>query len=314
MSRRGALLFACMCVIWGIPYLLIKVAVDEVSPGVLVFARTGIGALLLLPFALRGGGMRGLAPYKWPLLVFAVTEFVGPWWLLSDAERRLSSSTTGLLIASVPIFGAVLVYLTGGTERMGPVRWAGLAIGFGGVAVLAGPTLGGGDPWAAVEVLATALCYAGAALVAERRLKDVPSLPMTVVCLGFTALVYTPLAAVQWPAHAPGGKALAAIGVLALVCTAIAMVIFFELVREVGAARATVITYVNPAVAVAAGVLILDETFTLAIGASFVLILGGAVLATRKNAAPADADTKGIEAAEATDDLPGAKDASTRSS
>jgi drug/metabolite transporter (DMT)-like permease len=285
VSRRGALLFACMCVIWGIPYLLIKVAVEDVSPAVLVFARTGVAALVLLPFALRGRGMRGLTPYTWPLLVFAVTEFVGPWWMLSDAERRLSSSTTGLLIASVPIFGAVLVYLTGGTERMGLVRWAGLAIGFGGVAVLAGPTLGGGDPWAAVEVLATALCYAGAALVAERKLKDVPSLPMTTVCLGFTALVYVPLAAYQWPDHVPSGKAFGAMGVLALLCTAVAMVIFFELVREVGAARATVITYVNPAVAVAAGVLILDEKFTLAIGLSFLLILGGAVLATRKNAA-----------------------------
>lgn len=270
-----------MCVIWGIPYLLIKVAVDEVSPGVLVFARTGLAALVLLPFALRGSGLLGLLPYKWPLLVFAVTEFVGPWWMLSDAERRLSSSTTGLLIASVPIFGAVLVYLAGGTERMGPVRLFGLAVGFGGVAVLAGPTLGGGDPWAAVEVLATALCYAGAALVAERELREAPSLPMTTVCLGFTALVYVPLAVVQWPSHTPGGRALGAMGVLAVVCTAVAMVVFFELVREVGAARATVITYVNPAVAVAAGVLILNERFTVAIGAAFVLILGGAILATR---------------------------------
>jgi len=274
-----------MCVIWGIPYLLIKVAVDEVSPAVLVFARTGLAALVLLPFALRGSGLRGLMPYKWPLLVFAVTEFVGAWWMLSDAERRLSSSTTGLLIASVPIFGAVLVYLTGGTEHMGPVRLVGLAVGFGGVAVLAGPTLGGGDPWAAVEVLATALCYAGAALVAERRLRDVPSLPMTTVCLGFTALVYVPLAVAQWPSRVPSGPALGAMGVLALLCTAIAMVVFFELVREVGAARATVITYVNPAVAVAAGVLILDERFTVAIGAAFVLILSGAVLATRANPA-----------------------------
>ncbi|MFF7243509.1 hypothetical protein ACFZBU_06365 [Embleya sp. NPDC008237] len=131
----------------------------------------GWGALLLLPFALRGAGLRGLGPYKWPLAVFAVTEFVGPWWMLSEAERRLSSSTTGLLIASVPIFGAVLVYLTGGGERMGAVRcgavrWAGPAIGFGGVAVLAGLTLAIG---------ASCVLILGGAVLATRRNKGIPT-------------------------------------------------------------------------------------------------------------------------------------------
>ncbi|GCD96867.1 DMT family transporter [Embleya hyalina] len=297
MSRRATLLFAGMCVFWGIPYLLIKVAVDEVSPAVLVFARTGLAALILLPFALRGNGFRGLTGHAWPLLMFAMTEFVVPWWLLSDAERRLSSSTAGLLLASTPIFGAVLVYLTGGAERMGAVRWIGLAVGFGGVAVLAGPTLDSGDPWAIVEVLATAVCYAAAAIVVERGLEDVPNLPMTAACLGFSALVYVLPAAAQWPGRMPSAKVLGALGVLALVCTAIAVVLFFELIREVGAARATVITYVIPAVAVVAGVLVLDERFTWAIGASFVLILAGAWLATRRGDTPiipahADADAQ----------------------
>ena len=289
MSRRAWVLFAMMSIIWGIPYLLIKVAVGGVSAPVLVFGRTLIGAVILLPIALRGGQL-GLVARHWrTVAVFAAVEILGPWFLLSDAERRLSSSTTGLMIAAVPIIGVVIARLAGGTERLGPVRWTGLGIGLAGVAVLAGPHLTGGDAMSFGEVLLVAVGYALAAFVADRYLRDVPSIPLTAACLTGSALVYAPSAALTWPHSMPSGKVLASIAALGLICTALAFVVFLALVRETGPSRAMLFTYVNPAVAVAAGVALLGESFTALIAVSFALILVGCALATRPS--PGTPDT-----------------------
>jgi drug/metabolite transporter (DMT)-like permease len=295
VSRRGWWLFAAMSLIWGIPYLLIKVAVGGVAPPVLVLARVTIGAALLLPIAIRRRELAPLLPHWRWLLLFAVVEIITPWLLLSEAETRLSSSLSGLLIASVPIIVAVLSQLTGGGDRLTAVRWTGLLIGLGGVALLVadGGTRGGAG--AVVEVLLVAVCYAIGPLIAARRLSQLPSLGMTAACLAFAAVVCAPLAALTWPAAPPPAKVLAAISGLAVICTAVAFLIFFALIAEVGPARATVITYVNPAVAVALGVLVLGEPLTAAIIGAFVLILGGSVLATRPARAAGRADQPELE-------------------
>jgi len=281
VSRRGWLLFATMSVIWGIPYLLIKIAVAGVPVPVLVLARVAIGAALLLPVALRRRELRTLVPYRRWLAVFALVEIITPWFLLSEAERRLSSSMSGLLIASVPIIGALLARLTGDAERLTAVRWTGLLAGLAGVALLAGPGAAGGDARSIGEVLLVAVCYATGPLIASRKLSAAPPIGMTAVCLGFAALVYAPAAALTWPGSMPSGKVLGALAGLAVVCTAAAFLFFFALIAEVGPARATVITYLNPAVAVALGVSVLGERFTPAMAGAFALILGGSVLATR---------------------------------
>ena len=281
VSRRGWVLFALMSVIWGVPYLLIKVADTGVSVPVLVFARVAVGAAVLLPIAIWRGQIRVLAGRWWWLAVFAVVEIMLPWALLSDAERRLSSSLTGLMIAVVPIIGLVLAKATGGPERLTAVRWAGLLAGLGGVALLAGPHLAGGSAWPITEVILVAVCYATGPLVANRKLGDLPGLSVTAVCLAAAAVVYAPAAALTWPSEGPSARVLGSLAGLGVLCTAIAFVLFFQLIAEVGPARATVITYVNPAVAVALGVSVLGEPLTPAIVAAFVLILAGSVLATR---------------------------------
>ncbi len=289
MSRRGWWLFAAMSLIWGVPYLLIKVAVGGVAPPVLVLARVGIGAALLLPIAVRRRELTALRPYWRWLALFATVEIITPWLLLSYAETRLSSSLSGLLIASVPILVAVLSRLTGGHDKLTLVRWSGLLLGLGGVALL----VGGGARGAAssvAEVLAVALCYAIGPLIAARKLSDVPPLGMTAACLAFAAVVYAPFAALTWPSAVPAAKVLAALGGLAVICTAVAFLGFFALIAEAGPARATVITYVNPAVAVALGVLVLGERLTASMAVAFVLILAGSVLATRSGGGPAGDD------------------------
>ena len=281
MSRRGWVLFALMSVIWGVPYLLIKVADTGVSVPVLVFARVAVGAAVLLPVAIRRGQLRLLtARWRWVAL-FAVVEMMLPWALLSDAERRLTSSLTGLLIAAVPIIVLVLARITGGPERLTVVRWAGLLAGLSGVALLAGPQLAGGRAWPIIEVVLVALCYATGPLIANRRLGDLSGLGVTAVCLAAATVVYAPAAALTWPAAVPSAQVLGSLAALGVLCTALAFVLFFQLIAEVGPARATVITYVNPAVAVALGVSVLGEPLTPEIVAAFVLILTGSVLATR---------------------------------
>jgi drug/metabolite transporter (DMT)-like permease len=287
------MLFAAMSVIWGIPYLLIKVADEGVSVPVLVFARTGIGAVLLLPVALRRRQIRVLLPHWRWLTVFALVEIAGPWLLLSNAERHLSSSMSGLLVATVPIIGAVLARLTGDSERLTVVRWTGLLVGLGGVALLVGQAAGG-SAWPVAEVLLTATGYAIGPLIANRKLADLPRFGMTAVCLGFTAVLYLPAALATLPSAVPPARVLASLAGLAVVCTAAAFILFFMLIAEVGPARATVITYVNPAVAVALGAGVLGEPFTPLIAGAFALILAGSVLATRRAPrAPGPAATGG---------------------
>jgi drug/metabolite transporter (DMT)-like permease len=281
MTARGWFLFSLMGVIWGIPYLMIKVAVDAVSPTMVVFTRCALGAALLLPFAIRQGNLTRVVRTHWrPMLAFACIEIIGPWLTLTDAERHLSSSTAGLLIAGVPIVGVVAARLFGDTERLGIRRLTGLALGLAGVGVLTAPHLTGGDARSLAEVLLTVIGYATAPLIAARHLKNVPTLQLIAPCLTLATLVYAPAAAATWPTTVPSTQVLAALAGLGVICTAVAFVAFLELIKEAGPTRATVITYVNPAVAVAAGAALLDEHLTAGILIAFTLILAGSVLAT----------------------------------
>jgi drug/metabolite transporter (DMT)-like permease len=294
MTRRSWALFAAMCLIWGVPYLLIRVAVRDFSPGVLVFSRTAVGGLVLLPFALRSGGF-GPVLRRWrPLLAFTVIEIAVPWLLLSDAERVLSSSLSGLLVAAVPLVGVIVARVAGSDDAGGGMlRYAGLLLGLVGVVVLLGLDVGHVERGALLEMLAVAVGYAVAPVIMTRRLSDLPSFPVIAASLLITAIAYLPYAAVNWPSSIGAKEAWSVVG-LGIVCTALAFVVFFALIGDIGPARATVFTYVNPAVAVLLGVLLLDEPFTTGIAIGFPLILVGSVLAARR---PAPAEPSPTDAA-----------------
>jgi drug/metabolite transporter (DMT)-like permease len=286
MSRRGALLFAAMCVIWGIPYLLIRVAVREISPSVLVLARTAVAAVVLLPLAANRGQLRLERRHLAPLVAFAAIEIMLPWLLLAHAETRLTSSLTGLLIAAVPLVGALVTTFTGERERHGARRWTGLFVGLVGVAAIVGLDVHNAAPLPLAEIGIVAVCYAVGPILLVRWLSDAPSLGVVAASVTIAALCYLPIAAFALPRTMPGWKVDASLVALGLVCTAVAFVLFFELIAETGPVRATVITYVNPAVAAILGVAILGERFTLGMGVGFALVLAGSVLATRAVRAP----------------------------
>ena len=286
MSRRGWVLFGAMGVIWGIPYLFIKIAVGELSPVSLVFLRTGAGALLLLPVALSRGGLPSLLPrWRW-LVIYTVVEIAVPWLLLSDAERHLTSSLTGLLLAAVPLIGALLAQLLGSKDRLRPLQAGGLLIGFAGVAALVGVDVSRSDLGAGGEMAVVAICYAVGPVIIARRLADVPALGVVTASLALTAIGYIPAGVLQLPSTLPSWQVLVSVAVLAVVCTALAFIVFFALIAEVGPVRATIITYVNPAVALLLGVLIRGEPVTAATIVGFVLIISGSVLATRRAPQP----------------------------
>jgi drug/metabolite transporter (DMT)-like permease len=285
VSRRGWALFVAMSVIWGVPYLLIKVAVGDFSPVVLVFLRCVVGAALLLPWTVARGRLGTALRQHWrALLLFTVLEMTMPWLLLSWAEQSLSSSLTGLLVAGVPFVAALTARLAGDEDRLSPARVLGMVIGVVGIAALLGLDVGGAQLTAIAAVALVVVGYATAPMVISRKLPDVPGVTASAFALVVTAVGYAPFAvprlgqAVDAPANA--WLSVVALGV---VCTAVALALFFDLIREVGPQRALVITFVNPAVAVVLGVLLLDEPFTLGLAIGLPLVLVGCVLATRRS-------------------------------
>ncbi len=220
-------------------------------------------------------------PYWRPLVAFAAIEIAIPWVLLGDAEIELSSSLTGLLVAAVPLVAVLIARTSGERERFGVLSMVGLALGVAGVAAIVGVNLEGASAVPIVEVIAVAVCYAVGPAILQRWLTGVPALGVIAASLALTAILYVPIAAFSIPAELPSAEALGSVIALAVACTALAFLVFFALIAEIGPVRATVITYVNPAVAAVLGVAILDETFTLAMGVGFGLVLAGSVLATR---------------------------------
>ncbi len=285
MTRRGWLLFGALSVIWGVPYLLIKVAVRDLDPAVVAFGRTLLGALLLLPIALKRRDLVPvLARWRW-LLVYTVAEIVGPWWLLGHAETRLTSSTAGLLIAIVPLIAAVLTAAVNrrrpDAERLRARRVVGLGLGLAGVAALVGFDVHLDDLPSVGAAVLTAVGYAVGPLMISRKLADLPPLGVITGSLGLAALIFCPFAVLLRPERVGAASAWSVVA-LAVVCTATAFVVFFALIAEAGPARATVITYVNPAVAILLGVAVLGESFTIGTAIGFPLVILGSVLATSR--------------------------------
>ncbi len=288
MTRRGWVLFASLGLIWGIPYLLIKVAVEDVDPGFVVFVRVALGALVLLPIVLvrrQVGLLRG--HWRW-IVVFALVEITMSFWALNWAEQHIASSFAAILIATVPTVGAILARWAGLSASLSAQRIVGLAIGFFGVGALVGLDVEGTSLLAVAAVGLTVIGYALGPVVIAKFLSDVPSLPVIAAALLVNTVIFAPVAWITRPTEPVPAQTWAAMAVLGIVCTALAFVLFFGLIHEVGAPRAQVITYVNPAVAVILGVIVLGEPLTIGMVVGFPLVLLGSYLATRGGPAVVD--------------------------
>ena len=286
MPRKALFLFLSVGVIWGTPYFFIAIAVEHFQTPSIVFLRVLLGAMILLPIAIARGMMRATLK-AWPaVLAFAVLEMVGPWFLITEAERTISSSLAGLLITTVPFIAAFLVGLLGDKSAWHPVTVLGLVLGFAGVVSLVGIDVFSGDLvlTPVLMMLAAAVGYAIAPIIANRMPAEVPTLGVIAVSLTMVSFIYVPFAAVSLPqdiAAGPSLEAWASVIILGAVCSALAFVIFFALIREVGPARASLITYVNLAVAALLGVVFLGETVTTGILIGLPLVVVGSYLASQ---------------------------------
>lgn len=281
-DTRAWILFGAMALIWGLPYLFIKQAVDSYSPASIVAGRTLIGALILLPFALRQGALRPAWKKIGWVLLFGAVEIAGPFLLLGHAEQTLPSGLTGLLVATVPLFAAIIAFTRGDRSVLKPARAIGLLVGFGGVAVIvAGPGLAVGGPEALLaigELMLVAICYAVAPFIIATKLTDVPSLGSITLALGAVGLFYLPIALLTQH-EVPTVPSTISLVLLGVICTAVAFIVFFALIDHVGPARAPLFTYVNPVVAIALGAIILGEQITLGLIIGFPLVILGCWLA-----------------------------------
>jgi drug/metabolite transporter (DMT)-like permease len=283
MSARGWVLFAAVCVVWGVPYFFIKVAVDgDVPPAFLAWARVAIAAALLAPVAWRRGALRGLSGRWRAVAAYAACEIAIPFVLIAAGEQHISSSLTAILIASMPLLVALLSIRFAADDRPTVLRIAGLLVGLGGVVALLGIDVAGRpeELLGAALVLVATLGYATAPIIISRSLRELDPLGPVAAALGLAAVALLPAAAADPPQGLPGAHALLSIVVLGVVCTAAGLILFFSLTSEVGPGRASVITYVNPTVAVALGVIVLDEHVGAVSIAGLLLILVGSWLST----------------------------------
>lgn len=285
MTRRGLLLFALLGVAWGIPYLLIKIAVRQLDPAMLVFTRMGLATLILLPVAVARGELAAVLRRWRPLLAFTVVEMVIPQFLLGSAEERLPSSTTGLLIAAVPLAGVGVAFLLGRPERLAPRNWLGIALGMAGVAALVGFAVSGSDLGAFGEVLLVVVGYALGPAILAKWMPDLPGTGVMALGCALTTTAYAPVVAAtgSWPSAWPSASVIVSAVLLAAVCSAGGFTLMAALVAEVGPVRTTTVTYLNPAVALIAGAVVLGEPVTGWSVVGFALILAGCYLvATRR--------------------------------
>ena len=284
VTRRGIILFLILGIAWGVPYVLIKIAVAELSPEMIVLSRSAIAAVILIPLAAARGELPSVLRHWRPLLAYTLIELILPWFFLTTAEQRLPSSTAGLLLAAVPLVSVGAAVVLRRSERFTAMNWVGILLGMAGVATLVGFDVAGSDLIAVGQIAVTVVGYATAPIIVAKWMGNVPGIGLAGMSLGITAVVYAPAVAITgtWPTVVPSVPVLASVLILALVCSALAFVVLFALIGEIGPVRATAVTYVNPAVAIIAGAVLLGERVTVSTVVGFVLVIAGSWLVTRR--------------------------------
>jgi drug/metabolite transporter (DMT)-like permease len=290
MSRRALFHFAVSGLFWGIPYLLMKVAVRDIEPAVIVCGRVLIGAAILIPIAMRQKVlMDAIRGWRY-VLPYAIFEMMIPWILITNAEKQISSGLAGLLIATVPIWSTIFASMSGDKTVWHSKRLVGMLVGFIGLIGLVGyeSIIGSSDPLSIAMMLVAAISYSYAVNMISQKLPDVSGIAINGLAMVFTSIAYEPLMIVQFPEVSTVSKE-SAVSLLALgvFSTALAFISFFIVLKEIGPARASIGTYVNTAVAVVLGVMILSEPLTIGIMVGLPLVMIGSYLASRKPVASA---------------------------
>ena len=288
MKRSSWIYFWTAGVLWGVPYLLIRIAVapGQFTPAFVVFSRVTIGAALLIPYSIH---RRTLKPawrqIKW-IAIYALVEMVGPWGFISQGETKVSSGLAALLIATVAIWATLLNGALGDKTVWHSTRLIGLAIGFVGICLVVGlESLQGKINTAAILLLLlAAIGYAIAPTLIRQKIPELDGAAVNGLAMLMTSLVYLPFAVAQWPHHHIRPNSIYSIIALGIFPTAICFVIFFKVLADIGSARTSLVAYVNTGVAVLLGVIVLHEKLTTGILIGLPLVMIGSYFASRKPA------------------------------
>jgi len=285
MSRRNWVLFFLVGLLWGIPYLLMKVAVRELSPALIVFDRVFIGSLVLIPIAIKRKTLvPAFASMKY-IAIYAVGEMILPWILITSAEKKVSSGLAGLLVSTVPIWSTIMASFNGDKSVWHHKRLFGLVLGFIGLVLVVGiESFSGNQSLMAIGmILLASVGYAASTIMVNAKIPHVDGIAINGIAMVITAIVYLPFAIINWPSHVPSGETTTSLIALGLFPTAMAFIYFFQLMKSIGPARSSLVTYLNTAFAVLLGVLLLHEPLTVGIMVGLPLVLVGSYFASRKS-------------------------------
>jgi drug/metabolite transporter (DMT)-like permease len=281
VNRRAWIQMSVLAALWGASYMFIKVALDDVSPFVVVWVRLVLAALVLLPIAYRRGALAELRPHASTILFLSIVQVAAPFLLITFGEKHIASALAGILVASAPIFTALLAFRIDREELATGWALVGIFVGILGVVLLFGVDLTGDSAalLGGLMVLLASLGYAIGPFEMKRKLRGVQPVGIAASTMTVAALLLTPVIPFVWPTHTPGADTVASLLVLGAGGTGIAFLIFYTLIAEVGPGRATVVAYIAPAFSVVYGVVLLDESFTAGTAAGLFLILAGSWLA-----------------------------------
>lgn len=284
MTRKSMIYFGLVGFLWGIPYLLMKVAVEDFPPSAVVAGRTLIGASILIPIAIYRKKFKGaVLGFKF-VAFYALLEMIGPWILITTAEQKISSGLAGLLVSTVPIFATIITSMRGDHSVWQFKRIVGIVVGFLGLILVVGieSLTGSADLLSIVMVLIASVSYAYAVIMILSNLPLVDGIAINGLAMAMTTIFWGPVAIAQWPASISMNSAISLVA-LGIFSTAFAFILFFKLLDEIGPARGSLVTYLNTAVAVVLGVIILKEPLTAGIIIGLPLVLIGSYLASRKS-------------------------------
>lgn len=283
MSRKSLFYFVVVGILWGIPYLLMKVAVEDFPPAAVVAGRTLIGASILIPIAVYRKKFKGaVLGFKY-VAFYALMEMIGPWILITTAEQEISSGLAGLLVSTVPIFATIIISLRGDHTVWQFKRIVGIVVGFVGLILVVGleSLTGSSDPLSIAMVIVASMSYAYAVIMVTSNLPLVDGIAINGLAMALTTIFWAPVAIAQWPSSISMNSVISLVA-LGIFSTAIAFILFFKLIDEIGPARGSLVTYLNTAIAVVLGVIILREPLTAGIIVGLPLVLVGSYLASRK--------------------------------
>ena len=288
MTRKHLGQFILVGFLWGVPYLFMRVAVREWDPSVVVFGRVVIGAAILFPIAIKRGVVKdSLRGFKW-ILVYAVLEMCGPWYLITHAETKINSGLAGLLVATVPIWSTIYSSLAGDKTVWHAKRLMGIVIGFVGLILIVGieTISGAADAFSVFQTVLAAILYSTAMAIILRGMPNGDGVAINAIAMIITAIIFAPAALSNLPEQMPSFNATASLIGLGVLSTGLAFMIYFGLIKVIGQARGSLVTYLNTAFAVVLGVVILGEPLTIGIVTGLPLVLLGSYFASRKSVTP----------------------------